>query len=188
MRCRPRLDIVAVDGFAPSTHGLVPAALHAELYGIPCYIWLASPKPSELFCPYRHPFLSSFALLFHFVCSLLATIQPTSHVPPSLGLTLLPICPVCCYHSNHPHPVGSYRFGNYLRQIVVLATLFHVAYFHSLLGLVSFDAVSVPPPGFPSVTICQPTYRDCTLHVPRRLWKVRESNPPAHPRLFGESP
>ena len=37
---------------------------------------------------------------------LLATIQPTSHVPPSLGLTLLPICPVGCYHSNHPHPVG----------------------------------------------------------------------------------
>ena len=27
MLCRPRLDIVAVDGFAPPTHGLVPAAL-----------------------------------------------------------------------------------------------------------------------------------------------------------------
>ena len=30
------------------------------------YIWLASPKPSELFCPVGHPFLSSFALLFSF--------------------------------------------------------------------------------------------------------------------------
>ena len=137
-----------------------------------------------------HPFLSSFAF-FCFVHSvaIIATIQPTSHVTPSLGLTLLPICHVCCDSIETVIPSrGSYRFGNYLRQIVVLATLFHVASFHSLLGLVSFDAVSVPPPGFPSVTICQPTYRDCTLHVPRRLWKVRESNPPAHPRLFRESP
>ena len=61
------------------------------------YIWLASPKPSELFCPDGHPFLSSFALLFRsFRCDCVATIQPTSYVPPSLGLALLPICPVCC--------------------------------------------------------------------------------------------
>lgn len=61
------------------------------------YIWLASPKPSELFCPVGHPFLSSFALLFRsFRCDCVATIQPTSYVPPSLGLKLLPICPVCC--------------------------------------------------------------------------------------------
>ena len=68
-----------------------------------------------------HPFLSSFAF-FCFIHSvaIIATIQPTSHVPPSLGLTLLPICPVGCYHSNHPHPVGSYRFGNYLSPPVVL--------------------------------------------------------------------
>jgi len=28
-------EFVAVDGFAPSTHGLVPAALLTELYGKP---------------------------------------------------------------------------------------------------------------------------------------------------------
>ena len=32
-----------------------------------------------------------------FRCDCVATIQPTSYVPPSLGLALLPICPVCCY-------------------------------------------------------------------------------------------
>ena len=30
----------------------------------------------------------------------------------------------------------------------------------------------------PCVSICQPTCRDCSLHVPRRLWKVWDSNPP----------
>lgn len=86
------------------------------------YIWLASPKPSELFYPVGHPFLSSFALLFRsFRCDYITTIQPTSYVPPSLGLTLLPICPVCCDSVATVNPSrGSYRFGNYLVPPVVL--------------------------------------------------------------------
>ena len=56
------------------------------------YIWLASPKPSELFYPVGHPFLSSFALLF--VHSVAIVSQPFStliYCSTSLGLTLLPI-------------------------------------------------------------------------------------------------
>ena len=125
---------------------------------------------------------SGFRISIHFVCCCVtATIQPTSHVPHfPRPYTTTYLSRMLQLSRNHNPSRGSYRFGNYLRQIVVLATLFHVASFHSLIGLVSFDAVSVPPIGFPSVTICQPTCRDCTLHVPRRLWKVRESNPPAH--------
>ena len=56
-----------------------------------------------------HPFLSSFAFFVSFIHSvaIIATIQPTSYVPPSLGLTLLPICPVCCDSvATITHPVG----------------------------------------------------------------------------------
>ena len=52
------------------------------------YICIASPKPSELFCLYRHPFLSSFAF-FCFVHSVAIVSQPfsqrlTSHLPSAL--------------------------------------------------------------------------------------------------------
>ena len=129
MRCRPRSDIiVAVGGLEPPTSPSASftslsagCALHTELHGIP-YILQASPKPSELFCPeWGIPFSPALPSLFRFVCCLLATIQPTSHVPPSLGLTLLPICPVCCDSIATVIPSrGSYRFGNYLAPPVVL--------------------------------------------------------------------
>ena len=58
------------------------------------YVWLASPKPSELFCPDGHPFLSSFALLLRSLNTPLLPwlFRPTSLMShSSLGLTLLPI-------------------------------------------------------------------------------------------------
>ena len=42
----PKKNIVAAGGFEPPTHGLVPAALPTELYGIPyIVILLRSPPP-----------------------------------------------------------------------------------------------------------------------------------------------
>ena len=107
MRCRPHSDIVDVDGFAPSTHGLVPAALHAELYGIP-YILQASPKPSELFCPeWGIPFSPALPYCFvHFVAiarnhsaNVSCPTFPRPYTTTYLSRMLL-------YESNHTHPVG----------------------------------------------------------------------------------
>lgn len=64
---RPRLDFGTVGGFEPPTSCqyvgriLQVTALYQLSYTIHRYILLASPKPSELFCPDGHPFLSSFA-------------------------------------------------------------------------------------------------------------------------------
>ena len=93
---------------------------------------------------------------------------------------------------------GHCWFGNYLSQIVVLAALFHAASFHSLFSQVSFAAVSAqgfarasPPFGgsrchhrygllATHLAIVYSVYSaylpGLPLRVPRRLWKVTESN------------
>ena len=124
---------------------------------------------------YSEPSLHLFALLkFRIPAAHSASIN----LPPSLGLTLLPITT-----SPISWAVG---FGTYIAHLVVL-TGWDTVSFHSFRFDVSFDAVS---------TLCNvqafalaactrqwsqlmllPTYRDCTLHVPRRSWKVWDSNP-----------
>ena len=150
------------------------------------------------------PLRTSFSLqlcLNFFVHYVAIVSQPfsqrlTSHT--SLGLTLLPICPVCCcVTATESHPVGFMQ----IRKLPSRAGSTSRPSFMPSLSTpsgsslpVSFAAVSVPPPGFPSVTICQPTCRDCTLHVPRRLWKVADSNrllilsSSGNHRRFGRTP
>jgi hypothetical protein len=110
------------------------------------YIWLASPKPSELFCPVGHPFLSSFAFFVSFIHSV-AIMQPfsqrlTSHT--SLGLMLLPICPVCCDSVATVTPSrGACRFGNYLLALAVLHDPISCRLFPHHLAL-RFQSLSLP--------------------------------------------
>ena len=134
-----------------------------------------------------HPFLSSFALLFRSFrcdCSQPFSQRLMSHLPSALHYYLS--VPYVAIIATIPIP-----WVLQIRKLPLASSCTHglvTVYFHSFSLLVSFDAVSVPPPGFPSVTICQPTYRDCTLHVPRRLWKVRESNPLLIPGFSGNHP
>ena len=152
------------------------------------YIWLASPKPSELFCPVGHPFLSSFALLLRsFNTPLLPwLIRPTSLMShSSLGLTLLPI----------PVPVAPRPTRERLdSEITLLPPAVLTDWIPSLSTPSVCWSVSMPfrgghsRYGYPGdtihhVTLFLPTYRDCTLHVPWRLWKERDSNPRC-PTLF----
>ena len=77
-------------------------------------------------------------------------------------------------------------FGNYLVSSGCTYGLDTVS-FHSFSLSVYFDAVSAqgfarPLSGLLATHLAivyqyiQPTCRDCTLHVPRRLWKVADSN------------
>ena len=141
------------------------------------YIWLASPKPSELFCPeWGIPFSPALPYCFvHFVaiarnhsanvsCPTFPRPYTTTYLSRMLRLN----------RNRNPIP-----WVLQIRKLPRASSCTHglgTVSFHSFSLSVSFDAVSVPPPGFPSVTICQPTYRDCSLHVPRRLWKVADSN------------
>ena len=156
------MDIVAVDGFEPPTQPLTASSKPTELYGKPFFLYclLPSTKPCEAatprFCLCRHypsPAIWAHALLVLALRSLdlrsLNTpllpwlIRPTSLMShSSLGLTLLPICPVCCDSVATMIPSrGSYRFGNYLVTSGCTYGLSTVS-FHSLSVLVSFDAVS----------------------------------------------
>lgn len=95
--------------------------------------------------------------------------------------------------------VGRRWFGNYLRQIAVLAALFHAASFHSLFSQVSFAAVSAqgfarPLAGLLATHLAI-VYSVYSAYLPG-LHSARPSafvegagvEPAAHPRLFGESP
>ena len=140
------------------------------------YIWLASPKPSKLFCPYRHPFLSSFALFVSFRLLLVSNHSANVSCPtfPRPYTTTYLSRMLRLNRNRNPIP-----WVLQIRKLPRASSCTHglvTVSFHSFSLSVYFDAVSVPPPGFPSVTICQPTYRDCSLHVPRRLWKVADSN------------
>lgn len=117
-------------------------------------------------------------------CRRAATIFGLQFSQSSLGLALLPSSLIALIGT---YLVGCRWFGNYRRQIAVLAALFHAASFHSLFSQVSFAAVSAqgfarPLAGLLATHLAivfqyiQPTYRVCTLHDPRRLWKVADSN------------
>ena len=128
-------------------------------------------------------------IVFRFVCCCVtATIQP-SILTTSLGLTLLPICSVCCCVT-----------ATVTHQLVMLADSELTSsppavltdWLPSLSTPSALRSLSMPfqlmvlhdplrdysPPLLPlCIQYIQPTCRDCTLHVPRRLWKVRDSNP-----------
>ncbi len=78
-----------------------------------------------------------------------------------------------------------------LSRLAVL-TGFDTVSFHSVSLSVSFDAVSdwLGPckcssrPRLPMLQQFLPTCRDLPLHVPWRLWKVRESNPQCSSQAF----
>ena len=166
-------------------------ALPSELYGIP-YILQASPKPSELFCPFGHPFLSSFAFCFSFRLLLCHSNHSTfnSHNFPRTYTTTYP------YVAAPPQPNAltrkARRFGTYRSRLLSFLWPYFIALFHAVSFLATRDwSLSLPfqlrvlhvpfrdysPPILPlCIQYIQPTCRDCTPHVPRRLWKVAESN------------
>ena len=90
-------------------------------------------------------------------------------------------------HSNHYAPTrDAYRFGNYLAPPVVLTdwlpSLSTPSACRSLSMPFQLMALHDPlrdysPPILPlCIQYIQPTCRVCTLHDPRRLWKVADSN------------
>ena len=115
-------------------------ALPSELHDTP-YICIASPKPSELFCPFGHPFLSSFAFCFSFRLLLCHSNHSTfnSHNFPRTYTTTYP------YVAAPPQPNALTRkaqgFGTYLVSSGCTYGLDTVS-FHSICVEVSFATVS----------------------------------------------
>ena len=106
-------------------------------------------------------------------------IRPTSLTShSSLGLTLLPI----------PVPIAPRPTRERLdSEITLLPPAVLTGWVPSLSTPSVCWSVSMPfrgghsRYGYPGdtihhVTLFRPTYRDCTLHVPWRLWKVKDSN------------
>ena len=151
------------------------------------YIELASPKPSELFCPDGHPFLSSG--IFHS-----NTFFISSHYAGTFGFHLITLSSALHYYLS-------------VIYVAIIATIAHLVSFTDSEFTSNFSAVltgCVPSLSTPldlrsislpfrlcvtyrlkpwlltlvsDSSMFSPTYRDCTLHVPRRLWKVRCSKP-----------
>ena len=83
-------------------------------------------------------------------------------------------------------------FGNYRSRLLSFLWPYFTALFHAVFFLATRDwSLSMPfqlralhdplrdysPPILPlCIQYIQPTCRDCSLHVPRRLWKVPDSN------------
>ena len=140
------------------------------------YIELASPKPSELFCPDGHPFLSSFALFFLFrllLCYSNHSAPIDSLLTPTQPYTTTYLCLVCCYYVTNISPSrGLVRVGIYHTMPAVLTVqknrLFPRQQFSGLFRCCLIAGFS----------LCQWfAYLPVSpLHVPRRLWKVAESN------------
>ena len=131
---------------------------------------------------------SGFRISNRFVCCCVtATIQPS--IPTtSLGLTLLPICSVCCCVTatvTHQPVVLSDSELTSSPPVVLtdwIPSLSTPSVLRSLSMPFQLRALHDPlrdysPPILPlCIQYIQPTCRDCTLHVPRRLWKVADSN------------
>ena len=123
---------------------------------------------------------------------------------PSLGLALLPICSVCCCVTatvTHQLVMLADSELTSIRPVVLTGWLpslstpsalrslslpFQLRALHEprhlSVGHGVITATAYSPPILPlCIQYIQPTCRDCTLHVPRRLRKVRDSNPPMFP-------
>ena len=117
---------------------------------------------------------------------LIVTIQhlSTLSIHP-LSLTLLPICfsVGCGLAATNSPSREPYRFGTYLVALVVLTDWIpslstpSVCWSLSLPFRGGHSRYGYPGDTIHHVTLFLPTYRDCTPHVPWRLWKVRDSNP-----------
>ena len=149
------------------------------------YIWLASPKPSELFCPVGHPFLSSFALLLRsFNTPLLPwLIRPTSLMShSSLGLTLLPI----------PVPVAPRPTRERLDSELTLSPpVVLTDWLPSLSTPSACRSLSMPFRSGLSPSPCSINHAYLPGLLSARPSAFVEGGgvePPAHPKLFRESP
>ena len=191
------MHIVAVDGFEPPTQPLTASSKPTELYGIPFYIlpitidqaMRGSHTPLLPLQTLSQPAIWAHALLVLALRSLDLRsfntpllpwlIRPTSLTShSSLGLTLLPI----------PVPVAPRPTRERLDSEITLSPPAVLTdWVPSLSTPSACWSVSMPfrgghsRYGYPGdtihhVTLFLPTYRDCTLHVPWRLWKVKDSN------------
>ena len=100
------------------------------------------------------------------------------------------------YVAAPPQPNAPTReaqgLGNYRSRLLSFLWPYFTALFHAVFFLATRDwSLSLPfrlralhdplrdysPPILPlCIQYIQPTYRDCSLHVPRRMWKVMDSN------------
>ena len=120
-------------------------ALPTELHDIPCSMFIASPKPSELFCHFGHPFLSSFAF-FVFVLYVATWPQPYSAITlianfPRPYTTTYLSCMLRLSRNRNPIPWGLQIRKLPRRLRLYLRVEYRLFPLHLLL-LVSFDAVS----------------------------------------------
>ena len=118
---------------------------------------------------------------------LLVTIQP-SILTTSLGLALLPICSVCCCITatvtHQPVVLSDSELTSFLPVVLTdwLPSLSTPSVLRSLSMPFQLRALHDPLRDYSPLILplciqyIQPTCRDCSLHVPRRLWKVADSN------------
>ena len=202
IRCRGRTrttDLMPVCRSKPTSDCALPTELHGIPYIIyPSYKQLAATPACDIRdaepiriigLAIRIPYFKSFRLL---LCYSNHSAFNSHNFPRPYTTTYLFSMLLC--HSNHYAPTrGALRFGNYLLALAVLHDPLSCRLFPHHLAL-RFQSLSLPfqlralhdplrdysPPILPlCIQYIQPTYRDCTLHVPRRLWKVRDSNPRA---------
>ena len=188
--------LVAVGGLEPPTSCqyvgriLQVAALSAELHDTPYIYSLIQAAGSHT--SLRHTTQSPSALLdlqsgFRIIrsvcCDVIATIRPS--ILTTFPRTCATTCQPYCSHRDQPVVTAGSELTS--SPPVVLT-----GWIPSLSTPSALRSISLPfqlralhdplrdysPPILPlCIQYIQPTCRDCSLHVPRRLWKVRESNP-----------
>ena len=112
-----------------------------------------------------------------------------SHNFPRTCTTTYLFSMLLCHSNRHAPTRDACRFGTYLVAsgctYGLVTVSFHSIRWRSLSLPFQLRALHDPlrdysPPILPlCIQYIQPTCRDCTPHVPRRLWKVRDSNPRA---------
>ncbi len=195
-------NLVAVEGFEPPTSQMINDLRHQCQLALGIFLcpyiihalFQLSYTTYHVYCKHHRSRLNCFALTgilfspalpFVFFVSYVAetaTIRP-SILTTSLGLALLPIC----LSTTYPVGLADSEITSFLPVVLTgwIPSLSTPSALRSLSLPFQLMALHDPlrdysPPLLPlCIQYIQPTCRDCSPHVPRRLWKVRDSNPRA---------
>lgn len=210
--------VVAVAGLEPATScfmhlPLKGRALPTELHGIP-YIFIPHTSSWQPHQPttYAEPIRTiGLAIRIPYFNSFFMLPCYGNHIRPSILTTFPRTCATTCqpYCSHRDQPVVTAGSEITSLRPVVLTGLVPSLSTPSALRSISLPfqlralhdprhlsvghgvitATAYSPPILPlCIQYIQPTCRDCSLHVPRRLVEGGGLEPPAHPRLFMMSP
>ena len=136
---------------------------------------------------------SGFCIIRSVCCDVIATIRPS--ILTTFPRTCATTCQPYCSHRDQPVVTAGSEITS-LRPVVLTGWIpslstpsalrsislpFQLRALHEprhlSVGHGVITATAYSPPILPlCIQYIQPTYRDCTLHVPRRLWKVQDSN------------